>query len=215
MILFEKNIIHKKMNLLITLERLYVYRSRNYPELFYYYAYAFNDGSTTKIQGLATPELMKALVEHLERGLPFECKVQEKEESLKLVELHDKAYKSRIEEFCGIAPPSFQKGDRIDFKPKQIILRKHVPGLLVQIKGEDGIMKTGVVENDWIFWYLTAMREGRSIELITNGTKFASPGFDTTGQSGPNEVCYGECAEYNRRKITTYLDNPLHFYFAQ
>ena len=203
------------MKLLFTLDRLYVYRARNYPELFYYYALGQNEGITTKLQGLATPELMQALVEHLEKGCPFECRVQEKEEFFKLIELLDKAYKSRIEEFCGIAPPSFQTGDRIEFKPKQIILRKHVPGIFAQIKSEEGILKSGVVENDWIFWYLAAMREGRAIELITNGSKFASPGFDTTGQSGPNEVCYAECAEYRKRRITTYLDNPLHFYFAQ
>ena len=203
------------MNLLITLERLYVYRAKNYPELFYYYAFAYNDKTTTKIQGLATPELIRALVEHLEKGCSFECKVEKKEEFFKLIELLDKAYTSRVEEFCGIAPPSFQTGDRIGFKPKQIILRKHAPGLFAQIKSEDGVMKSGVVENDWILWYLTAMREGRSIELITNDTKFASPGFDTTGQSGPNQVCYGESADFKKRKITTYLDNPLHFYFAQ
>ena len=64
------------MNLLITLERLYVYRAKNYPDLFYYYAFAYSEKTRSKFQGLATPELIKALVEHLEKGCPFECKLQ-------------------------------------------------------------------------------------------------------------------------------------------
>ena len=84
------------MILLITLERLYVYRSKDYPELFYFYAFASNSGSKAKIQGLATPELIKALVEHLERASPFECTVEERNGTCKLVQLHDQAYKSKI-----------------------------------------------------------------------------------------------------------------------
>ena len=87
------------MILLITLDKLFVYRAKNYPELFYYYAFAINNGQPLKIQGLATPELIKALVEHLQKSCPFECTVEYYNETLKLVQLLDSAYKSKNEEF--------------------------------------------------------------------------------------------------------------------
>ena len=203
------------MILTLALEKLYVYKAKEYPELFYYYAIAFNAGSTLKLQGMATPELVKALVEHLEKGSAFECTVEQAGNTLKLVQLLDAAYKSKIDEFCGKIPPVLENAAKIEFLPKQIILRKRAAGLFVVIKSEDGTEKFGTVDNDWVFWYLTAMRDSRIIEVLANENRFYSNGFDPENKIGPNQVCYGESEAFKKRTMTTAFDNSDDFYFAQ
>ena len=199
------------MILLITLDKLFIYRSKNYPELFYYYAFAFNNGQQLKIQGLATPELIKALVEHLQKSCPFECTVEYYNETLKLVQLLDSAYK--LEEFWIPQEPTLE-GEVIGFLPKQIVLRKRAMGIFAVIQSEDGIKKTGSVNTNWIYWYLNAMRQNRSIKLLANETQFDSKDFDPKNEMGPIQAGYGESAEFTQRTITTYLDNAANFYFA-
>ena len=101
------------------------------------------------------------------------------------------------------------------FLPKNIVLRRRKNGIFAAIKDENGIEKFGLVENDWIFWYLTAMKNNKEIELFTKGNQFASNGFDPEGKVGPDQVCYGESKDFKKRTITTYLDNPAYFFFAQ
>ena len=201
------------MILLITLDKLFVYRSKNYPELFYYYAFALINGQPLKIQGLATPELIKALVEHLQKSCPFECTVEYYNETLKLVQLMDSAYKSKNEELW-IPQKPIREGEVFEFLPKQIVLRKRAMGIFAVIQSEDGIKKTGTVNANWIYWYLNAMRRNRSIKLLINETDFQETDFDPENQMGPNQAGYGESAEFTQRTITTYLDNSANFYFA-
>ena len=94
-------------------------------------------------------------------------------------------------------------------------MRKTATGIFVTIKSADGVEKSGVVDNDWIFWYLSAMRENREIELLVKDNTFSSNGFDPDNRVGPDQVCYGECPRFTSRLTRTYLDNPANFYFAR
>ena len=114
----------------------------------------------------------------------------------------DSAYKSKNEELW-IPQKPIREGEVFEFLPKQIVLRKRAMGIFAVIQSEDGIKKTGTVNTNWIYWYLNAMRQNRSIKLLINETDFQETDFDPENQMGPNQAGYGESPEFTQRTITT------------
>ena len=206
---------YQKMIVNVALEKLYVYKAKDQPGLFYYYATVFNTGTTLKLQGVATPLLIQALVGHLEKGAAFECTIEQAGNTFQLVQLLEPAYKSKIDEFFPKSASTITAGERMTFEPKQIILRKRAAGLFVIIKSEDGVEKYGTVDNDWVFWYLAAMRHSRTIEIVANDEEFVNYGFDPENNVGPNQLGYGESHDYLERLGDEPRLSFQNFYFAK
>ena len=184
--------------MLVKIVKLTFYSFKN-PSLFFYYAKT----NTVTFRGIATPELARVLIEHLEVGEPFECKiVQRKDESYKLVELLEPANVKRF--FPPDAEPEPQiilDSQMIKFVPKQISVFKRNGVLSAALKFDDDTYY-GQPNRFWIMWFLTRLRKRDDVILQTRSNQFYMGAEAVTSD------------EFLERQESTYLDNKARFFFA-
>ena len=178
----------------VKLEKLAFYHFPKNPELLYYYA----STDTIVFKGIATPELALTLYDHLEAGKIFECRIaRRKDQSLKLVELHQKA--SLVNE---VEKPEFLGGKLIPFSPKQVSFYKHENRMRGSVKSYENETFFGFVTKTFVKWLLTNIRRQSEVLLTVKNKEFI-----INSENVPDD-------EYLERQESTYLDNKERFFFA-
>ena len=140
----------------------------------------------------------------------FKCTLMKQESgSFKLIKWNQPNYNK-------IKDPSHQLsfGDIEVFEPKLISIRRLNKSLVTTIKSTCGRVRFGFASQDWIFWYLTQMRNKSIIHLMVQNEKFSNGYTVNQGNFGPSCTNFAQHPTYTARCIRTYLDNEKNFFFA-
>ena len=105
-------------------------------------------------------------------------------------------------------------GDIEIFQPKMISIRRLNKTLVSTIKCISGQVRFGFVSQDWVFWFLTEMRDSNVIGLIVRNNRFSNGFTINEGNYGPISGNYANHPNYKLRCIKTYLDDETNFFFA-
>ena len=181
--------------MLVKLKKLTFYHFQPNPELLFYYAVT----DTVTFRGVATPELALALIDHLDAGTSFKCKLEEREDgSFKLTELLDEAETNHTKRKV------FYRNNYkiLEFEPKQISIYKQYGRLCAAVKTTVDEVFFGSVDKDWVMWYLTILRHGECSQMMINGKKFL---MNTEKIDAPH---------YFERNESCYIDNEEKFFCA-
>ena len=146
----------------------------------------------------------------MKSGKPFSCNLIKQESGAY------KLMKWKNPNFEDLRDPvrSYSFGDIEVFQPTLISLRRINKSLSSTIKSSCGSVRFGFVSQDWVFWFLTQMRENSIVHLIVNKGKFSNGYAVNQGNFGPSCVNFSQHPNYARRCIGTYLDNEKNFFFA-